>query len=830
MRREHVALLAGLLLVSIFMPLAATGIQGEDASRGQTRASTIIVAKDGTGDYSTIQEAVDSATSGDTIRIYDGVYKESVDIFTKLEIIGNGTANTILDGDGTLDHQHLFHINADDVNVSRIQFREGSPHHEFAGIGIYSTGCNIHHNHFYDNNIGIYMIGSLNGVENNTFDSNGYGIRSDFGADLCTVRNNDFNSSTIGAIIYMDGRGTDISFNSFNENRNHLSVFRDQDFNIGYNLFNKSERMMSGASVYQSSGCVIHNNTFIDNQRGLTLSDNTGSTDVMDNDFLRNEMGVWGYTNSTNVVLHRNSFMGNSLYGLNCSGSMIRFNATLNYWGNYTGPYHPTMNPSGTGDNVSDNADFIPWLLGEFENNPPVLDYVGDLYVDEDSNLFIPLNGTDPEQQDITFRIHTNASWLQFDPLTWNLTGIPGNLDVGSYFVNINITDGLGGYDEENITLTVNNTLPVLLTSSLPDGAEDTPYSFTIEHEDEEGSLLELNTNATWLTFNRSKKLLSGFPLDNDVGSFWANITLNDGNGGLDHANLTFSIVGVDDAPFIDDPLENIEMMEDTDHLLDLSGWVIDVDDDVLGYSFTEGENITYTLDMMNQTVLISPSPNWNGFEMVKITAILKKTSLFQTILITVIPVNDAPYDLSIGISDDHIEENESFFINGSAEDPDIGYGDKLNFTWYSTGMGDLGTDPSFEISLLAGSYLVWMNVTDEGGSWKNISREVTVHETIDDTVIPDDNKTDPDDNTTEPDDPVTDDDDDNTTVDDDDTPVDTDDDIPIDNPEDEGDGSDDDTLLFTMLIIGTVIGLLILILMFVMMGRSRREELDWEE
>ena len=36
--------------------------------------------------------------------------------------------------------------------------------------------------------------------------------------------------------------------------------------------------------------------------------------------------------------------------------------AENNYWGDPSGPYHPTTNPNGKGDAVSDYVDYDPWL------------------------------------------------------------------------------------------------------------------------------------------------------------------------------------------------------------------------------------------------------------------------------------------------------------------------------------------------------------------------------------------------------------------------------------------------------------------------------------
>ena len=38
--------------------------------------------------------------------------------------------------------------------------------------------------------------------------------------------------------------------------------------------------------------------------------------------------------------------------------------ARNNWWGDASGPYHPTLNSGGLGDEVSNNVDFDPWLKG----------------------------------------------------------------------------------------------------------------------------------------------------------------------------------------------------------------------------------------------------------------------------------------------------------------------------------------------------------------------------------------------------------------------------------------------------------------------------------
>jgi hypothetical protein len=41
----------------------------------------------------------------------------------------------------------------------------------------------------------------------------------------------------------------------------------------------------------------------------------------------------------------------------------LAVNAEDNWWGDESGPYHPTTNPSGLGDQVSNYVDYDPWSM-----------------------------------------------------------------------------------------------------------------------------------------------------------------------------------------------------------------------------------------------------------------------------------------------------------------------------------------------------------------------------------------------------------------------------------------------------------------------------------
>mgnify|MGYP000856873597 CR=1 FL=1 len=59
-------------------------------------------------------------------------------------------------------------------------------------------------------------------------------------------------------------------------------------------------------------------------------------------------------------TINDNIITGNEWGVLNATDQII--NAVENWWGNSSGPYHPLLNPDGTGNQVSDRVDFIPWI------------------------------------------------------------------------------------------------------------------------------------------------------------------------------------------------------------------------------------------------------------------------------------------------------------------------------------------------------------------------------------------------------------------------------------------------------------------------------------
>ena len=93
------------------------------------------------------------------------------------------------------------------------------------------------------------------------------------------------------------------------------------------------------------------------NQGGIYISD--ANPTVRYNNITNNKYGIYVY--SGNPVITNNNIYDNVGYGLyRATASVLA--AQYNWWGNATGPYHPTANPGGTGNAVSNYVNFTPWL------------------------------------------------------------------------------------------------------------------------------------------------------------------------------------------------------------------------------------------------------------------------------------------------------------------------------------------------------------------------------------------------------------------------------------------------------------------------------------
>ncbi|UCF12918.1 MAG: PKD domain-containing protein [Thermoplasmatales archaeon] len=172
-------------------------IKGTIKSNSLNRGTTFYVGGSGPGNYTSIQDAIDNASDGDTIFIYSysSPYYENIDVYNSIQLIGEDKDNTIIDGD---ENEDVIELYTNTVSINNLGIKNSGLGN--AGIKITSssnntiTNCNIYNN----SNYGITLTSSINNtITNCNISNNGnYGILLDASTTnsiiCCTIYNHTF--------------------------------------------------------------------------------------------------------------------------------------------------------------------------------------------------------------------------------------------------------------------------------------------------------------------------------------------------------------------------------------------------------------------------------------------------------------------------------------------------------------------------------------------------------------------------------------------------------------------------------------------------------------
>ena len=216
--KEDVLLNKGIVLIVIVLFIGtsvttstATNLAVENFFLSTFDGNTLYVGGSGDGNYSSIQAAINDASDGDTVFVYNdsSPYYENVWVYKSIDLIGEDKDTTVIDGGGS---GHVVVIGGvfSEVNLSGFTIQNSGDHWDDFGIGdsgmifevffntrmicgnnIVNNNCGISlycsdnniisENIISGNEIGIYLppsfgICSNNTISNNVIINNGYGI------------------------------------------------------------------------------------------------------------------------------------------------------------------------------------------------------------------------------------------------------------------------------------------------------------------------------------------------------------------------------------------------------------------------------------------------------------------------------------------------------------------------------------------------------------------------------------------------------------------------------------------------------------------------------
>jgi parallel beta-helix repeat protein len=291
----------------------------------EKKLESAVVAAEGDGDFTSIQEAIDNVQIGGTIFVKNGVYSEVLNISKPVSLLG--------------EDKHLTKITCiiSNTSVSDSIILIDAGNSSIQGFNItckyYSSGIS-----------GIYVNSSDNLIQNNVINNYHFGIN---------IHSNSKNNSIFGNIV--------------TNSRNGIEVSGSENNNISGNYVHLSS--VYGIYLYGANNNYLSSNSVTNNNLGIRLT--TSHNNILtENSFTNNTAGLKLCCASRGNIIFNNVFVENQDYNAIDDISNQWDNGEIgNYWYDYLEIYPDVNSSNGIWDqpyNIKDDVyDRFPLV------NPP---------------------------------------------------------------------------------------------------------------------------------------------------------------------------------------------------------------------------------------------------------------------------------------------------------------------------------------------------------------------------------------------------------------------------------------------------------------------------
>jgi len=274
-------LVVGVLVLFIGMGINPTiAIDNEKKSNiSISSGNTLYVGGTGEGNYTRIQDAIDDASNGDTLYVYDdsSPYYENVFINKSMNLFGEDKDTTVIDGNKLGNVVKIFR---DWVNVSGFTIQNSNEDWfpNFAGINIRANYTTISNNIIKNNSIGIAIWRNYDNPRFNHYLHNNQ-----------ILDNKILSNNVIG--IWFSHCNFSTIINNIVLNNSQCGIHTNF---ANYNIIsgNHIENNKDGITIYQDSenNEIIRNNVTNSKHRGIFLIESTNNN-ISSNNFIKNKWG-----------------------------------------------------------------------------------------------------------------------------------------------------------------------------------------------------------------------------------------------------------------------------------------------------------------------------------------------------------------------------------------------------------------------------------------------------------------------------------------------------------------------------------------------------------
>ena len=286
---------------------------------------TWIVDDDLPADFRTIQEAINAASSGDTILVRSGTYHENIVVNKSLSLVGEGADRTTISGKTT---GKIVIVSASRVTITGFTIQgSGGTQPKPYDIGIFFanpvTSSNISHNIIAGHGYGISLRGSFHSVESNYVIENTIGgIYLNGSSNNAITRNNVTGPGKTGIFIAWPSSNNVLRYNKMtgSELNLHLYSFDLQGFINDIDTSNT----VNGKPVYY---WISKTNQVVPRDAGTVYLINSVNMTVQDLELSNSAMGVLlAYTNGSTVQRNNITNCSNGIRVQSSSNNTLKGN------------------------------------------------------------------------------------------------------------------------------------------------------------------------------------------------------------------------------------------------------------------------------------------------------------------------------------------------------------------------------------------------------------------------------------------------------------------------------------------------------------------------
>ena len=355
------------------------------------------------------------------------------------------------------------------------------------------------------------------------------------------------------------------------------------------------------------------------------------------------------------------------------------------------------VNVTASGDTVFEDGN--NWRMVDVTvtgqgNTAPVLGSIGPKTVAELESLTFVAAATDHESDSLTFSLGSgHPADASIDPDTGAFSWTPAEDQDGTHTVTVQVSDGNGGNDSEDVTVTVNeaNVAPSITDPGSKTVTELQSLTFTVEASDDD----VISGAPDTLTFSLAGAPPAGASIDPDTGAFsWTPAEDQDGThtvtvrardytGAIDSVAIQVTVTEVNVIPVLDpigpksasvlEPLAFTATASDAD--------IINGAPDTLEFSLASGHPVGASIDPATGAFSWTPAANQTGSHTVTVTVTDDAGEAdSEDVVVTVGASNVNPVLNPIGPKT--VTELESLAFTATATDDD---GDTLTFSLAGT-------------------------------------------------------------------------------------------------------------------------------------------------